>query len=42
LEPGSNGDVIRVMNTKSNKIINAAVVDSGTVRVVTTTVSSAN
>jgi flagella basal body P-ring formation protein FlgA len=42
LEPGSAGDVIRVMNTKSNKIINAAVVDSGTVRVVSTAVSSAN
>jgi len=42
LEPGASGDVIRVMNTKSNKIINAAVVDSGTVRVVQTTLSSAN
>ena len=42
LEPGSTGDVIRVINTKSNKIINAAVVDSSTVRVVSTTVSSAN
>jgi len=42
LEPGSTGDVIRVMNTKSNKIINASVVDSGTVRVVSTAVSSAN
>jgi flagellar basal body P-ring formation protein FlgA len=42
LEPGSTGDVIRVMNTKSNKTINASVVDSGTVRVVSTAVSSAN
>ncbi len=42
LEPGSSGDVIRVMNTKSNKIINAAVIDSGTVRVVSVTLSSAN
>jgi flagella basal body P-ring formation protein FlgA len=42
LEPGAAGDVIRVMNTKSNKVINAAVVDTGTVRVVPTSLSSAN
>ncbi len=42
LESGASGDVIRVMNTKSNKIINAAVVGSGTVRVVLETMSSAN
>lgn len=41
MEAGASGDVIRVMNTKSNKIINAAVVDSGTVRVVPVTLSSA-
>ena len=41
MEAGSSGDVIRVMNTKSNKIINAAVVDSGTVRVVPVALSSA-
>jgi flagellar basal body P-ring formation protein FlgA len=42
LESGASGDVIRVMNTKSSKIINAAVVGSGTVRVVAATLSSAN
>jgi len=42
MESGASGDVIRVMNTKSNKIINAAVVGSDTVRVVTVTLSSAN
>ncbi len=33
LEDGAQGDVIRVMNTKSNAVINAVVVDSGTVQV---------
>lgn len=42
MESGASGDVIRVMNTKSNKIINAAVVDTGTVRVVPATLSFAN
>ena len=42
MESGASGDVIRVMNTKSNKIINAAVVGSGTVRVVAATLRSAN
>jgi len=42
MESGGTGDVIRVMNTKSNKVINAAVVDTGTVRVVPVTLSSAN
>ena len=42
MESGASGDVIRVMNTQSNKIINAAVVDTSTVRVVPATLSSAN
>lgn len=33
LEDGAQGKVIRVMNTKSNKIVNAVVTDSGTVEV---------
>lgn len=33
LDQGARGAVVRVMNTKSNKIINAAVVESGLVRV---------
>ncbi len=33
LEDGTQGAAIRVMNTKSNAVINAVVVDSGTVRV---------
>ncbi len=34
LEQGANGDVIRVVNTKSNQIISASVTGSGIVRVV--------
>ena len=34
MEPGAMGDVIRVMNTKSNKIISAGVTDSGAVEVI--------
>ena len=37
LEDGSKGDGIRVMNTKSNTVINATVVDSGLVEVVAAT-----
>ena len=33
LESGARGDVIRVINTKSNKVISANVIDSGTVSV---------
>lgn len=33
LESGAKGDVIRVINTKSNKVISANVIDSGTVLV---------
>ena len=33
LENGAQGELIRVMNTKSNTVINAMVVDSGTVQV---------
>lgn len=33
LEEGSDGDVIRVMNTKSNTVINAGVVEAGLVEV---------
>lgn len=35
LEPGAKGDAIRVMNTKSNKIINAVVTEPGIVIVLT-------
>jgi flagella basal body P-ring formation protein FlgA len=31
LEDGSQGDVVRVMNTKSNTVVSAVVVDSGVV-----------
>jgi len=34
MEPGAKGDVIRVVNTKSNQIISASVTASGTVEVV--------
>lgn len=34
LEPGAKGDAIRVMNTKSNKVINAVVTEPGAVVVV--------
>ena len=34
LEQGANGDVIRVVNTKSNQIISASVTGSGTVMVI--------
>jgi len=34
LEDGASGDVVRVMNTKSNTVVSAVVVDSGTVEVV--------
>ncbi len=34
LESGANGDVVRVVNTKSNQIISASVTGSGTVMVV--------
>jgi len=41
LEPGAAGDAIRVVNTKSNKIINATVIDSSTVSVESVTLTSA-
>jgi flagella basal body P-ring formation protein FlgA len=34
MEPGARGDVIRVINTKSNKVISASVTDSGSVEVI--------
>lgn len=34
LESGGEGDVVRVMNTKSNNVVNAVVIDGGTVEVV--------
>jgi flagellar basal body P-ring formation protein FlgA len=34
LEDGAEGDVVRVMNTKSNNVVSAVVVDSGAVQVV--------
>ena len=40
LDQGADGDVIRVMNTKSKKIINATVQSNGEVRVALTTVAS--
>ena len=40
LDQGADGDVIRVMNTKSKKIINATVQSNGEVRVTLTTVAS--
>ncbi len=39
LENGAQGDVIRVMNTKSNSVVNAVVIDTGNV-VVTPTASA--
>lgn len=33
LEEGAGGDVVRVMNTKSNTVVNAVVIDAGTVTV---------
>lgn len=40
LEDGAEGDVVRVMNTKSNTVVNAVVVDGGSVVVVPTTVTA--
>ena len=40
LEDGAEGDVVRVMNTKSNTVVNAIVVDTGTVVVVPATVTA--
>jgi len=34
MEPGAKGDVIRVVNTKSNQIVSASVTESGTVEVI--------
>ena len=34
MEPGAMGNVIRVMNTKSSKIISASVTNSGAVEVI--------
>lgn len=42
LEEGTQGDVIRVMNTKSNKTINAIVANSSTVHVLSTTTNAIN
>ena len=41
LESGAKGDVIRVINTKSNRVISANVIDSGTVSVWSETLSQA-
>ncbi len=41
LESGAKGDVIRVINTKSNRVISAYVIDSGTVSVRFETLSQA-
>lgn len=40
LEDGAEGDVVRVMNTKSNSVVNAVVLDGGTVMVVPATVTA--
>ncbi|MGF1631437.1 MAG: flagellar basal body P-ring formation chaperone FlgA [Kiloniellaceae bacterium] len=40
LEDGAEGDVVRVMNTKSNTVVNAVVVESGTVVVVPARISA--
>jgi flagella basal body P-ring formation protein FlgA len=40
LEDGAEGDVIRVMNTKSNTVVNAVVLDTGSVLVVPATVTA--
>jgi flagella basal body P-ring formation protein FlgA len=40
LEEGAEGDVVRVMNTKSNTVVNAVVVDSGAVVVVPTRITA--
>ena len=40
LEEGAIGDVVRVMNTKSNNVVNAEVVDSGSVVVVPTSITA--
>jgi flagella basal body P-ring formation protein FlgA len=42
LEDGASGQVIRVMNTKSNAIINGVVAESGTVRVLQTATAARN
>lgn len=42
LEDGASGQVIRVMNTKSNAVINGVVVRAGTVRVLPATIAAAN
>lgn len=42
LEDGASGSVIRVMNTKSNTVINAVVADSGLVEVQPTGTAAAN
>ncbi|HMA14754.1 MAG: flagella basal body P-ring formation protein FlgA [Bacteroidota bacterium] len=34
LENGAEGDVVRVMNTSSNTVVSAVVIDSGVVEVV--------
>ncbi|MGD1876913.1 MAG: flagellar basal body P-ring formation chaperone FlgA [Kiloniellaceae bacterium] len=40
LEDGSQGDVVRVMNTKSNNVVNAEVLDSGAVIVVPASITA--
>jgi flagella basal body P-ring formation protein FlgA len=40
LEDGAEGDVVRVMNTTSNNVVNAVVVDSGSVMVVPANVAA--
>jgi flagella basal body P-ring formation protein FlgA len=42
LEDGASGQVIRVMNTKSNAVINGVVVQAGTVQVLPATFTAAN
>jgi flagella basal body P-ring formation protein FlgA len=42
MEPGAQGDVIRVVNTKSSKIISASVTNAGTVEVIPGGLSAAD
>ncbi|NIA69454.1 flagellar basal body P-ring formation protein FlgA [Pelagibius litoralis] len=42
MEDGAEGDVIRVMNTKSNSVVNAVIIDAGNVTVTPLTTASGN
>ena len=42
LEDGAQGDVVRVMNVKSNSVVNALVIDAGSVVVTAPATASGN